>query len=237
METIHWLRELSLRELFVELRDVFEPEFSQSLAIYFRAMANNREVRDIDSSDIRDIMLEDVTNQERAFDTNSRNGSYVADFIIRNLGLFRQFNSTPNRENLRVLYERFIECTHDACLVMRAVFRDKSFLLTGDASKKVFNRLINKGTNLTANYLKMPHHGSIRNISKSILEAIHPDTVIISHANRRFGKASDALPNTKVLTMLEQMNVRIMLTNGICKHGITCYRKENHLGDCFVEML
>ena len=238
-ETFNWLREASLKELSAVVFDTFEPAFAKSIEIYFRAMKKGNGI--VDSPDILDITLEesedDFQRYNQEYNVFQRKGSYVADFIMYNLDLFRQFNSAPNRENLRVIYKRFQKCTHDMCMVLKAGFFDKTFLLTGDASKKVFNRLIENGTDLSADYLKMPHHGSTKNISKDILKSIHPKAIIISHNNRRFGKASDTLPNTEVLAVLEDLGIHIMLTNNVCKDGVIFLQKREHLGDEYIEIL
>ena len=116
-------------------------------------------------------------------------------------------------------------------------YSTKTFLLTGDASKKVFHRLMREGLDITADYLKMPHHGSKQNITEEILDAIQPKVAIISHNNRRFGKAKDSLPNMEVLEMLGNKGIDVMLTNDVCKQNVRCMSKSSHLGDQFVEVL
>ncbi|MBR4657552.1 MAG: hypothetical protein IKO68_13550 [Oscillospiraceae bacterium] len=234
-DTFNWLRESSLNALTAVVNDIFEPAFAKSFNNYLRGMASGYQIED--APDIQYITLEESEDVFRNNNAFQRKGSYVVDFIMHNLELFRRFNAAPNRENLRVVYECFQKCSHDMCMVLKVEFLDKTFLLTGDASKKVFNRLIENGSDLSADYLKMPHHGSIKNISIDILRRIHPKAVIISHNNRRFGKASDTLPNTEVLAALEKLGIQIMLTNNVCKNGVSCLQKSEHLGDEYVEIL
>lgn len=236
MDTFRSLNELSIQELSALTYELFEPDFARSMEIYFRVMASDGDI--IDSREIFDITLNDsLDNLQINADVYRRKGAYVADFIFRNLDLFRLFNSAPKRETLRAIYKDFIKCAHDACMVLRANYWDKIFLLAGDASKKVFNRLISEGTDISADYLKMPHHGSIQNISKGILDKIQPDAAIISHNNRRFGKAKDTHPNMKVLNILQEKGIRIMLTNDVYKNGKMYMRKASYSGDQYVDIL
>ena len=236
MDTFNWLKETSIEELVEVLCELFEPSFAQSMEMYFRAKSKGNKY--IDSHDIIGITIDEgIGDQEGINTVFSQKGSYVVDFLMRNLAIIRSFNSAPERETLRIIYEDFVKCTHDACMVLRVEYLGKTFLLTGDASKKVFHRLIQEGVDISANYLKMPHHGSIQNISVDILDKIHPEVAIISHNNRYFGKAIDSHPNMQTLSILNQKGIKVMLTNDVCKHGVTCMKKANHLGDRFVDIL
>ncbi|MDD8026198.1 MAG: MBL fold metallo-hydrolase [Acidobacteriota bacterium] len=94
------------------------------------------------------------------------------------------------------------------------------WLFTGDADELVFERLLSSGTDLTAKYLKIPHHGSRGNITRRILTAISPEVAIISHGNRRFGRSLDAHPHHEVIDMLDQKGIRCYYTNEVIKDGI-----------------
>lgn len=52
-------------------------------------------------------------------------------------------------------------------------------MLTGDAGKKEIRRLIREGKDISATYLKMPHHGSQHNMNKKILSEISPEVAIM----------------------------------------------------------
>ncbi len=193
----------------------------------------------IDSREIMDIMLDDSNtyNDNPEEDIYISKGSYVVNFISHNIEPFRAFNSNPTRTNLRIIYDNFTRCAHDACIVLKAEYYGKTFLLSGDASKKVFNRLIGKNIDISADYLKVPHHGSKNNINKDILEKINPQVAIISHDNHRFGRATDPHPSKVVLDMLKRKNIKIMLTNDVWKHDELYLKKADCLGDDLVEIL
>jgi len=95
------------------------------------------------------------------------------------------------------------------------------WLFTGDADETVFERLILSGKDISAKFLKVPHHGSRENLSRSTLRAIRPDVAIVSHGNRRFGRSKDAHPHHEVIEMLDRQMVRSYYTNSVIKKGVT----------------
>lgn len=101
----------------------------------------------------------------------------------------------------------------------------------------MFNRLIREKKDITASYLKMPHHGSKHNMNKKILDKINPQVAIISHDNGHFGKAKDTHPNTEILNLLSQKNIEILLTNDVVKDGITVIKKDKHNKNPYVDIV
>lgn len=114
-----------------------------------------------------------------------------------------------------------------------------SLLLTGDADKPVFNRLIRRGERrLKATVLKAPHHGSKHSLNKKILSFISPNIVIFSHDNGLFGRATDPHPNQQVLTDTLSIGCSNYFTNDVVKNGKKVY--PGHTGaisNCNVEIL
>lgn len=234
METYDWLEEAVEKDFRMLFHEVFDEKFARELDIYIRANKNNHSV--VDSQELLRIFLWE--NDEEQYDEMNRiKANYVVSFFMENSSLFRAFNSKPTRKNLEKIYNNFVKCTHDACIVLRVTYDGKFFLLTGDASKKVFNRLIREGKDISANYLKMPHHGSKYNMNKKILKEIAPEAVIISHKNGHFGKSSDPHPNREILQMLHEENIKVFITNDVIKEGVVCMKKEAHKGDFYVQIL
>ena len=128
------------------------------------------------------------------------------------------FHAHPDRANLKKIIENYRMTAHDACLVTMHSYGERTYLLGGDASKKVFNRLIRERP-IRANYFKLPHHGSIKNMSDRILREVAPDIAIISHGNARFGRAKDPHPNQAVLDLLVNRNITILVTNDVIKNS------------------
>lgn len=234
VEVYNWLKEASEPDLIKISNEVFEPEFARDMEIYIRGMRRGEEF--IDSREIQDITLYEQQDSYNSRGIIQIKGSFVIDFFMRNIETIRKFNEKPDREMLRKIYENYVKCTHDVCTVLKVKFGGETFLLTGDASKKVFRRLIKEEKDISAYCLKMPHHGSIKNIDATILRKIDPKVAIISHGNRRFGKSKESLPNQKTLELLEKERIEILITNDVKKDYLTVMYKEHHKDNDHVEI-
>jgi hypothetical protein len=93
------------------------------------------------------------------------------------------------------------------------------WLFAGDADETTFGRLISSGTDISAKFLKVPHHGSRGNMSQRTLENVNPDVAIISHKNRSFGRSRDTHPHHEIIDMLDRYGVRSYYTNSVIKKG------------------
>ena len=71
--------------------------------------------------------------------------------------------------------------TNTGSVVMRIVYGDTSFLLTGDSPLSIEDWLMKLDTaSLNADILKAGHHGSRTSTSREFLSAVSPGTVVIS---------------------------------------------------------
>lgn len=240
LDTYDWLGEMKEGDLVGIMQEIFEPAYAEVMSRYITHSASGRSWRYVDSRELDDIFLQD----DLEFDSESgqqsvqRNkGNYVVNFIIENLKLFRKFNNKPIRKNLQKIYNNYVSCTHDLCVVLMARYPEGTFLFTGDASKKVFYRLLEEEKDISADYLKVPHHGSKENLDEQILKKILPKVAIISHNNGRFGKAKDTHPNMEVLTLLQEKDIEILITNDVVKNGLTYMQKAKHDDDPNVDII
>ena len=92
------------------------------------------------------------------------------------------------------------------------------------------------GSNNFTYCLKLPHHGSKKNIDESILQAIQPTVGIISHDNGHFGRAKDTHPNSETLALLQLHKVRLLLTNAVIKNHQVTVEKSKHRYDKYVQI-
>ncbi len=98
---------------------------------------------------------------------------------------------------------------NDRSLVIGFSLMHKSFLMMGDAPKKVEQNIINEYPTLDCDILKVGHHGSNTSTSKEFIRLVTPDTAIISVGkNNKFGH-----PHKAVLKILEEENVTIRRTD------------------------
>ena len=70
--------------------------------------------------------------------------------------------------------------TNSDSIVMRLVYGDVSFLLTGDLGKPGEERIMSYPIDLTATVLKVGHHGSSTSTTDEFLRAVHPKYAVIS---------------------------------------------------------
>ena len=72
------------------------------------------------------------------------------------------------------------ENTNDTSIVAKITYGDTSFLFTGDIEWEAEHDLVDSGVALSADVLKVPHHGSDTSSSYVFLRAVMPSYAIIS---------------------------------------------------------
>ncbi|OUQ30359.1 MBL fold metallo-hydrolase [Massilimicrobiota sp. An134] len=227
LDVYKWIEECDENEMKELFNTLFESEFAEELIEYVYRYSH------IDNEEDR-MMYENRYNKDKNNHISRRN--YVVDFIMRNRKLLMAFDHKPTRKRLSKIYRQYMKTCHDTCLVLRYEEKNFSFLLTGDASEKVFKRLICSDELIYSQYLKVPHHGSKKNLTNKILSYINPKVAIISHNNGRFGKAKDSLPNQEILDMLMKRNTKILITNDVIKNGKIIMKRKNHCSDSYIEI-
>ncbi|RSU13752.1 DNA internalization-related competence protein ComEC/Rec2 [Vagococcus acidifermentans] len=105
---------------------------------------------------------------------------------------------------------------NNGSLVLYGAFKDTTFLLTGDIEKEVEAQLITDYPGLTADVLKVAHHGSDTSSSPAFLAHIRPREGIISAGyQNRHGH-----PTQRVLAELHAVGSSIYRTD---EHGMVYY--------------
>ena len=99
--------------------------------------------------------------------------------------------------------------TNDASVVMRLVYGDTEFMLTGDAPSWVEDRLVKEyGNELRSDVLKAGHHGSKTSTDALFLESVDPETVVISAGkDNTYGH-----PNADVLERIRGSGAAVVST-------------------------
>ena len=72
------------------------------------------------------------------------------------------------------------EDLNENSVVIRLVYGENSFLLTGDASGDEEKEIMNSGTNIDCDVLKVGHHGSSTSSSAAFLKKVSPEIAVIS---------------------------------------------------------
>lgn len=189
---------------------------------------SKKNVSDISERDIalfleqNSTSISDIINQETPFINIRYPEGYNSELFIKiAVNIIRQLTKNGN-VTIEKAIKRFLEYDANKISVVFKYYQeynDISYLMTGDADRSVFNRLIKSKCCLRADVLKVPHHGSIKNLSKRILSKISPSVAIISHDNGKFGKAKDTHPNSKLITILKSQGVITYYTNDVKKNG------------------
>ncbi|WIV11278.1 MBL fold metallo-hydrolase [Proteiniborus sp. MB09-C3] len=99
--------------------------------------------------------------------------------------------------------------TNDYSIVTKLEYKDTSFIFTGDAEKPSENEMIKKGYNLSANVLKVGHHGGRTSTSEEFLNKIDPKYAVIS-----VEKGNDyGHPHKETIERLTKKGVSILRTD------------------------
>lgn len=223
-----WLSEAEFHKVEEEINELFEEEFAKKFLYYVQAQQRSHGV---DHAFFHEFLSnhhqdDDYTQTAKI----ARAGcNIVLKFLSNNYNAMSTFNRHPDKTNLNKIINQYKMTAHDACLVVMLEYEGKSYLLSGDASKKVFYRLIQKQSNqkqsIRANYFKIPHHGSDKNLDDTILQHVSPKIAIISHGNAKFGRAKDTHPNKKVLKLLANKHIQTLVTNDVIKNGSVVLKK------------
>lgn len=96
---------------------------------------------------------------------------------------------------------------NDDSIILKIKFGSNKFLFMGDASSKVEEKILDK--NLSADILKVGHHGSSTSTSDDFLKFVNPKYAIISVGrNNNYGH-----PSADVLKRLNNKNISILRTD------------------------
>ena len=76
------------------------------------------------------------------------------------------------------------ENINNCSLVVKVVYKDVSFLFTGDAEKFEENSMLKSKRNLNATVLKVGHHGSTTSTTPNFLKSVNPKYVVVSSENK-----------------------------------------------------
>ena len=97
------------------------------------------------------------------------------------------------------------DTSNNSSLVMRVTFGSVSMLFTGDIQHERIEELMASGTDLSANLLKVPHHGKEEDDSVKLFDAVSPMYAVITSS--KDDKESDT-----VVKQLEDCGARVFLT-------------------------
>ncbi len=98
--------------------------------------------------------------------------------------------------------------SNDSCIVFRLVLNNSSFLFTGDIDSRAETELVNQGSDLSSNVLKVAHHGSKYSTSELFLENVGPEIAVIEVGRNSYGH-----PTSEVLQRLDKFGIKVLRTD------------------------
>ncbi|MDO8592617.1 MAG: ComEC/Rec2 family competence protein [bacterium] len=102
-----------------------------------------------------------------------------------------------------------IEDLNQSSIIARLSYGQTKFLLTGDAGEEVETELLNRGADISADVLKVGHHGSQYSTGQEFLNKVRPKIAVIEAGkDNQFGH-----PNLRTIKKLERVGARIYRTD------------------------
>jgi len=96
-------------------------------------------------------------------------------------------------------------------LVLKMAYGKNTFLFTGDASVSIEKKLIEEGSDVLSQVLKIGHHGSKTSTSDLFLEKVSPEIAVIQVGkDNRYGH-----PSPEVLERLAKYGIKVMRTDQV----------------------
>lgn len=111
--------------------------------------------------------------------------------------------------DVRILTPVEFEEDNDSSLIVKLRYKDCSFLFMGDASSKTEEKLLENNVNVSADVLKVSHHGSRSATSKSFLKAVNPTAAVLSVGEMN----TYNLPSLEVVKRLSKFGCKIYRTD------------------------
>lgn len=123
-----------------------------------------------------------------------------------------------NVENIYKDYNSHMESSNDYSIVLRLSMNEYSFLMTGDMTGEMEENLLEQNIDLTADVLKLPHHGSNTSSTEQFLETVNYHSIFISAGvNNRYHH-----PNEEVMARINHVSTpRIYSTK---EEGMTRFK-------------
>jgi len=108
--------------------------------------------------------------------------------------------------------ERLMNDLNESSICLRFSFGQISLVFTGDAEQRAEREMLQRGLPLTAQILRLGHHGSRTSSSPDFLRAVSPEITIYSAgAGNSYGH-----PHSEVLDRVARMGIPVLGTD---RHG------------------
>ena len=97
---------------------------------------------------------------------------------------------------------------NNSSVVLKLLYKEHSILLTGDIEEEAEHAILRNGADVSANILKVAHHGSRTSSSTQFLKKVDPELALISVGEgNRYGH-----PSPEIIKKLKNMNIKVRTT-------------------------
>jgi len=117
--------------------------------------------------------------------------------------------------------------SNDSSIVTKITYGETSFLFTGDAEAATEQILLDSGTDLHADVLKVGHHGSANSSSEPFLSSVQPTYSVVSVGENTYGH-----PNNDVLNRLSMADSTVLRTD---VYGDIFFTSDGTSISCYTE--
>ena len=154
------------------------------------------------------MIMPDVVHTTRTFE------DLLATLEKTNLKLTKavagdQYNLGPATFTILAPSSSSYEDLNNYSIVIKLTYGDTSFLLTGDAGVLSEKEMLTRGIDLSADVLKLGHHGSAYSSSANFLDAVNPTYAVVS-----VGKDNDyGHPHVETLQAMYDRNIKLYRTD------------------------
>lgn len=98
---------------------------------------------------------------------------------------------------------------NDYSIVLKLIYGNTSFLFMGDAEKTSEQDILNTSKDISANVLKVGHHGSNTSSTEKFVSSVNPMVAVISVGlNNKYGH-----PSKDTISLLNRQNIKILRTD------------------------
>lgn len=100
----------------------------------------------------------------------------------------------PSLEFIKEMNRDPIPEVNNASVVLKIIYRDVSFLFTGDVGKEIDSLLVSSEYGIRSTIVKVPHHGSLTGSSSIFVRSVSPKIAIVSVSeSNRYGFPKEAV--------------------------------------------
>ena len=146
---------------------------------------------------IKQYSVEDIYLNQGNFNSLEKN-------VIKK---YRHVYQIREKEKRKETQRKMLE--NDSSSILLMYYKNKKILLTGDASKKSEEYILNKYNIGKIDVLKIGHHGSITSTSDELLKELRPSLAIISCGkNNRFNH-----PHKETIDKLKEYRIKYLRTD------------------------